>query len=378
MGVSGGQKMKIPYLSLESMHGELKNEITAAFNRVFEANDYILGKEVTDFEKKFADYCETQYAIGCGNGLDAIYLILKAFGIGSGDEVIVPSNTYIATALAVSYVGAKPVFVEPDVRTFNIDTTKIEAAVTDATKAVIAVNLYGRMAELDVIKGICDKYGLKLIEDSAQAHGATYKGKKSGFYSDAAAFSFYPGKNLGALGDAGAIVTNDEELAEKLRCIRNYGSKIKYRHIMKGTNSRLDEMQAAFLSAKLPRLDDWNAERNRIADKIIERVHNPLIALPTGSDEIYGNVWHVFAVLCEKRDELEKYLNEKGIGTNKHYPTPMHRQGAYLDLGIEEGALPVAERISANELSLPVYYGMSEEQVDYLIDALNEFGRDDG
>lgn len=370
--------MKIPYLSLEYMHGELKNEITAAFNRVFEANDYILGKEVIDFEKKFADYCETQYAIGCGNGLDAIYLILKAFGIGSGDEVIVPSNTYIATALAVSYVGAKPVFVEPDVRTFNIDTTKIEAAVTDATKAVIAVNLYGRMAELDVIRGICDKYGLKLIEDSAQAHGATYKGKKSGFYSDAAAFSFYPGKNLGALGDAGAIVTNDEELAEKLRCIRNYGSKIKYRHIMKGTNSRLDEMQAAFLSAKLPRLDDWNAERNRIADKIIERVDNPLITLPEGSDEVYGNVWHVFAVLCEKRDELEKYLNEKGIGTNKHYPTPMHRQGAYLDLGIEEGELPVAERISANELSLPVYYGMSEEQVDYLIDALNAFGRNDG
>lgn len=358
------------------MHGELKNEITAAFNRVFEANDYILGKEVKDFEEKFADYCGTKYAVGCGNGLDAIYLVLKALGIGAGDEVIVPSNTYIATALAVSYVGAKPVFVEPDIDTFNIDADKIEKAITPATKAVIAVNLYGRMAELDKIKEICSRRGLKLIEDSAQAHGATYKGKKSGFYSDAAAFSFYPGKNLGALGDGGAVVTNNEELAEKLRCLRNYGSKIKYRHIMKGTNSRLDEMQAAFLSAKLPRLDDWNAERNRIADKIIEKVNNPLITLPMASDEIYGNVWHIFAVLCEKRDGLEKYLNEKGIGTNKHYPTPMHMQGAYLDLGIKEGELPIAEKISANELSLPVYYGMSEEQTDYLIDALNAFGRE--
>ena len=368
--------IKIPYLSLKAMHNELKEEITDAFMRVFSADDYILGNEVEKFEKDFAAYCGTKYAIGCGNGLDAIYLILKALGIGMGDEVIVPSNTYIATALAVSYVGAKPVFVEPDLETFNINPDRIEEAITESTKAVIAVNLYGRMSELDKIKAICDKKGLKLIEDSAQAHGATYKGHKSGYYSDAAAFSFYPGKNLGALGDAGAVVTNDGELADKIRCIRNYGSKIKYKHIVKGTNSRLDEMQAAFLSAKLPRLDVWNAERNRIADKIIAEVNNPVIKLPKSSNAVYGNVWHIFAVLCDNRDKLERYLNDNGIGTNKHYPTPMHMQGAYADLGIKEGALPIAEQISREELSLPVYYGMSDEQVDYLINKLNSFGRE--
>lgn len=368
--------MKIPYLSLEKMHGELKDSLTGAFERVFGANDYILGKEVDGFEKEFAAYNGAKHAIGCGNGLDAIYLILKALEIGSGDEVIVPSNTYIATALAVSYVGATPVFVEPEDGTFNIDPSRIQSAITEKTKAVIAVNLYGRMAALDEIKDICVRNNLRLVEDSAQAHGAEYKGHKSGYYSDAAAFSFYPGKNLGALGDGGAVVTNDDELADKIRCLRNYGSKIKYRHVVKGTNSRLDEMQAAFLSAKLPYLDKWNARRNEIAEKIIDSVNNPLITLPIKSDETYKNVWHIFAVMCEKRDELEKFLNGKGIGTNKHYPTPMHLQGAYADLGIEKGQLPLAEKISACELSLPVYYGMTEEQVDYLIVALNEFGRE--
>ncbi len=367
--------MKIPYLSLEKMHGELKERLSEAFNRVFDANDYILGNEVNKFEKEFAEYNGAKHAIGCGNGLDAIYLILKAMDIGNGDEVIVPSNTYIATALAVSYVGATPVFVEPKKGTYNIDPNRIESAITKKTKAVVAVNLYGRMATLDEIKEICDRHGLRLVEDSAQAHGAEYKGHKSAYYSDAAAFSFYPGKNLGALGDAGAVVTNDDELADKIRCLRNYGSKIKYRHVVKGTNSRLDEMQAAFLSAKLPNLDKWNEERNRIAEKIINSVNNPYIELPIKSDKTYKNVWHIFAVMCPRRDELESFLNAKGIGTNKHYPTPMHLQGAYADLGIKKGELPLAEEISACELSLPVYYGMTEEQVDYLIAALNEFGK---
>ncbi len=365
--------MKIPYLDLGAMHNELKQDLTSAFERVLNANDFILGNEVKAFEADFADYCGTKYAIGCGNGLDALYLILKAMGIGAGDEVIVPSNTYIATALAVSYVGATPVFVEPTLDTFNINPDRIEEAITANTKAIMAVNLYGRMADLDKIKEIADKHGLKLIEDSAQAHGAKYKGHKSGYYSDAAGFSFYPGKNLGALGDAGAIVTNDDELADKLYCLRNYGSKVKYEHIMQGTNSRLDELQAAFLHAKLKDLDKWNTERNRIAQRLINEIHNPLIVMPQPCDENHYNVWHIFAVLCDKRAELEKYLNDKGIGTNKHYPKPMHMQGAYKNLGFEQGAFPIAEKISACELSIPVYYGMTDEQVDYLIDALNGF-----
>ena len=365
--------MIIPYLDLSVMHNELNDRLTAAFNRVLSANSFILDKEVENFEAHFAQYCGAKYAVGCGNGLDALYLTLKAMGVTYGDEVIVPSNTYIATALAVSYVGATPVFVEPTLDTFNIDPKRIEEAITDKTKAIIAVNLYGRMADLDKIKAIADKYSLKLIEDSAQAHGAEYKGHKSAYYSDAAGFSFYPGKNLGALGDAGIIVTNDAELVEKLRCLRNYGSKIKYEHIEKGTNSRLDEMQAAFLDAKLTDLDKWNARRNEIAKRLINEVHNPLIVMPKPCDEDHFNVWHIFAVLCKERAALEKYLNDNGIGTNKHYPKPMHLQGAYRDLGFKKGDYPIAETISECELSIPVYYGMTDEQVDYLIEKLNCF-----
>lgn len=365
--------MKIPYLDFRVMHSELNEQLTAAFNRVLSANSFILGKEVESFEKHFAEYCGTKFAIGCGNGLDALYLILKAMGVTYGDEVIVPSNTYIATALAVSYAGATPVFVEPTIESFNIDPDRIEAAITSKTKAIIAVNLYGRMADLDKIKKIADKHGLKLIEDSAQAHGAEYKGHKSGYFSDAAGFSCYPGKNLGALGDAGIIVTNDSDLADKLRCLRNYGSKIKYEHIVKGTNSRLDEMQAAFLDAKLPELDKWNARRQEIAQRLINEVHNPLIVMPKPSDADHKNVWHIFAVLCKERHVLEQYLSENGIGTLKHYPKAMHLQGAYQDLGFKQGDFPLAEEICECELSIPVYYGMTDEQVDYLIEKLNAF-----
>ncbi len=365
--------MKIPYLSLEIMHNEIKDSLLNACELVIESNSFILGNELEEFEKAFAEFCGAKHAIGCGNGLDAIYLVLKAFDIGSGDEVIIPSNTYIATALAITYTGATPVFVEPRLDTFNIDAEKIEAAITEKTKAIIAVNLYGRMCEMDAIRAIADKHGLRLMEDSAQAHGAMYKGHSSGYYSDAAAFSFYPGKNLGALGDAGAIITNDDLLADKLRCLRNYGSKIRYEHIMQGTNSRLDELQAALLSAKLKNLNKWNARRIEIANRIISEVKNPLIVMPKANDEVYHNVWHIFPVLCECRDSLEKYLNSEGIGTNKHYPKPMHLQGAYKCLGMQNGALPVAEHISNCELSLPVYYGMTDEQVDFLIEKLNAF-----
>ena len=364
--------MKIPFVSFLPMERELDKELRAAFDRVFASSWYIEGKEDEAFEKAFAEYCGTKYCIGVGNGLDALVMILKAMEIGEGDEVIVPSNTYIATALAVTYAGATPVFVEPDIRTFNIDPAKIEAAITAKTKAIMPVHLYGQPCDMDPVMAIAKKYSLKVIEDCAQAHGAAYKGKKISTFGDAAGFSFYPGKNLGALGDAGAVVTNDEALAQKVRALGNYGSDYKYHHIYKGNNSRLDEMQAAFLSAKLPHLDKVNEDRRRIAGRYLEGIKNPEIILPFVAD--YADpVWHIFAVRSSRRDELEAFLKEAGIGTNKHYPIPMHLQGAYEDLGYKKGDLPLAEEISATELSLPLYYGMTDEEIDYVIDKINEF-----
>ena len=365
--------MKIPYLTFNPMHHELKNEITEKFASVLERDYYIMGCELKEFEQKFAEYLGVKYVIGCGNGLDALHIALKTLGIGPGDEVIVPSNTFIATALAVSYAGATPVFVEPILDTYNIDPARIEEKITAKTKAIMPVHLYGRPADMDPIMKIAKKYGLKVVEDCAQAHGAKYKGKKIGGFGDAAGFSFYPGKNLGALGDGGAIATNDPEIAKKAFMLRNYGSEIKYKNDYPGFNSRLDEMQAAFLNAKLPSLDKWNAERKRIADRYFAEINNPLIKLPCPSDDVFDCVWHVFAVRCAERDRLEQYLNEKGIGTNKHYPIPMHLQGAYAGLGLKKGDLPYAEEISETELSIPLYYGMTEEEIKYVINELNQF-----
>ena len=365
--------MKIPFLDFAPMHNELHEQLVEKFNKVLNSNYFILGKEVEEFERDFADFCGAKHVLGCGNGLDALILSLRALEIGTGDEVIVPSNTYIATALAVSYVGAMPIFVEPSLDTFNINPTLIEEKITPKTKAIIAVHLYGRAADMDEINKVAKKHNLKVIEDCAQAHGAKYKGKNIGTLGDIAGFSFYPGKNLGALGDAGAVVTNDDLLAKKVSMLRNYGSQIKYVHELKGTNSRLDEFQAGFLSVKLHNLEKWNKERNRIASRYINEVKNPLIKMPQASNEDYQNVWHIFAILCKRRDDLEKYLNNNGIGTNKHYPTPMHLQGAYKDLKIRKGELPIAEEISACELSIPIYYGMTEEQVIYVIETLNAF-----
>ena len=306
-------------------------------------------------------------------GLDALYLVLKAYGIGEGDEVIVPSNTFIATALAVSYAGATPVFVEPVLETFNIDASRIEAAITSKTKAIMTVQLQGRCCDMDEINRIAKKHGLKVIEDAAQAHGAKYKGKKAGALGDAAGFSFYPGKNLGAFGDGGCVTTNDDELAAKVRALGNYGSDYKYHHIYKGTNSRLDEMQAAFLRVKLPHLEKWNEARRQVAARYLSEIKNPLIKLPLPTSDEYEHIYHVFVIRCDKRDELEKYLLDNGIHTVKHYPIPMHMQGAYADLHIAEGALPIAEEISRTVLSIPMYYGMRDDQVDYVIDKLNEF-----
>lgn len=364
--------MKIPFVSFLPMEKELNNDLKGAFDRVFTRSWYIEGVEDEAFEKTFAEYCGTKCCVGVGNGLDALMLALKALGIGEGDEVIVPSNTYIATALAVTYVGATPVFVEPDIRTFNINPELIESAITEKTKAIMPVHLYGQACDMDPIMVIAKKYGLRVIEDCAQAHGATYKGQKIGTFGDAAGFSFYPGKNLGALGDAGAVVTNDKELADMIRALGNYGSDYKYHHIYKGNNSRLDELQAAFLSAKLPYLERMNVERRRIATIYTEGIKNPKVITPFVLESCVP-VWHIYGIRCAERDALEKYLNEKGIGTNKHYPIPMHLQECYKDLNIPKGALPIAEEISSTELSIPMYYGMTDEEIQYIIDCINEF-----
>lgn len=365
--------MKVPFVSFEPMHTELRKELDAAYTRVMDSNYFIQGKECKLFEEEFATYCGAKCCIGVANGLDALYLILRAMEIGIGDEVIIPSNTFIATALAVSYAGATPVFVEPEIKYYNIDVQKIEAAVTNKTKAIIAVHLQGRAADMDGINKVAKKHRLRVIEDAAQAHGTTYKGKRVGTLSDAAGFSFYPGKNLGALGDGGCVVTNNEELAEKVRALGNYGSDYKYHHIYRGNNSRLDEMQAAFLRVKLPYLDKWNEDRRRIARRYLSEITNPQIILPPDVSEIYDHIYHVFVVRCKERDKLEAYLNENGIATVKHYPVPIHLQGAYADLGIKEGDLPIAEEISKTVLSLPMYYGMTEPEISSVILAINKF-----
>lgn len=364
--------MKIPFVSFKPLEKELDSGLRAAFERVYSNSWYIEGNEDKNFERKFAEYCGTDYCIGVGNGLDALILILKALGISRGDEVIVPSNTYIATALAVTYVGATPVLVEPDINTFNINPDNIESKITDNTKVIMPVHLYGQACDMDPIMEIADKYNLYVVEDCAQAHGATYKGRKIGTFGIAAGFSFYPGKNLGALGDAGAVITNDKGLADKIRAIGNYGSDYKYHHIYKGNNSRLDELQAAFLSVKLEHLEKMNIDRRRIADRYLKGIDNPNVILPYVMSENVP-VWHIFGIRCNNRNDLEMYLNERGIGTNKHYPIPIHMQECYSDLGIDEGELPIAEEISSTELSLPLYYGMTDEEIDYVITSINSF-----
>lgn len=364
--------MNVPFSSFIPMEKELKKELCDAFERVLKKSWYIDGQEKESFEKSFAKYCGVNDCLGVGNGLDALTLILKALGIGAGDEVIVPANTFIATALAVSNVGAKPVLVDPKISTFNIDVVKIEEVITKNTKAIIPVHLYGQPCDLDAIMDISQKYNLFVIEDCAQAHGAKYKGKKIGTYGVASGFSFYPGKNLGALGDAGAVISNDVKLIEKIRYLSNYGSDYKYHHIYQGSNSRLDELQAAFLSVKLKHLDRMNEDRRRIANLYLHGIKNTGVLLPE-VPAFSEPVWHIFGVRCKERDKLEKYLSDKGIKTNKHYPIPIHLQECYKELGYKKGDFPIAEEISETELSLPMYYGMTDEEINYVIDAINTF-----
>lgn len=365
--------MIIPFVSLEYQHKEIEQEIFDSMKRVYDKNQFIQGEETERFEKEFAAYCGCRFCVGCGNGLDALYLILKAYGIGDGDEVIVPANTFIATALAVSRTGAVPVFVEPYMDTCNINVDCIESCLTSKTKAVIAVHLYGQPASMAEINRIGHQYGLRVIEDAAQAHGAVYQEKKAGSLGDAAGFSFYPGKNLGALGDAGVVVTNDEELAEKIRVLGNYGSRYKYQHITMGCNSRLDEIQAAVLRVKLRYLDKWNKDRIRIAERYLKEIKNSNITLPVvGEDR--ESVWHIFAIQSIFREQLKKTLKDNHIMTAEHYPIPVHMQKAYESFKIPEGAYPVAENLARTELSLPLFYGMKDGEINRVIEVLNEYG----
>jgi dTDP-4-amino-4,6-dideoxygalactose transaminase len=363
-------KQTIPFLDFGAMHAELRPALDAAYRRVIDSNWLILGHELERFEAEFAAYCEAKHCVGVGNGLDALYLILRALEIGPGDEVIVPANTYIATWLAVSYAGGRPVPVEPEPRTYNLDPAAVEAAITARTRAIMPVHLYGQPADMDQINDVARRHGLKVVEDAAQAHGARYKGRRTGSLGHAAGFSFYPGKNLGALGDGGAVVTNDPELADRVRVLRNYGSRTKYRNEVKGVNSRLDELQAAFLRAKLGVLDDWNDRRRTAASHYLQGLADLEITLPFAPDWAEP-VWHVFVVRTPRRDAVQRALADAGVGTVIHYPVPPHLQPAYIELGLGPGTFLIAEAIHREVLSLPIWPQMSTDEIGRVCDALS-------
>ncbi len=362
--------MKVPFLELAPGYAELKSELDEAVGRVMAKGWYILGEEVAAFEREYAAYVGAKHCVGVGNGLEALRLVLMAWGIGSGDEVIVPSNTYIATALAATETGATPVFVEPDPATHNLDPARIEAAITRHTRAVIPVHLYGLPADLDPISAVAARHGIKVLEDAAQAHGAEYKGRKAGALGDAAGWSFYPGKNLGAFGDAGAVTTNDAVLADKLGVLRNYGSRHKYHNEVRGVNSRLDELQAAVLRVKLRKLDEWNARRRVLVDRYMAGLGglNGLV-LPVEPKSV-RSAWHLFVVRSARRDALEASLKEQGIGTLIHYPLPPYRQPAYVSLNLAPGRFPLADQLAAEVLSLPLGPHLREDQAALVVEAL--------
>jgi len=359
--------MNIPFLDLKAPYLELQEELDSAYQRVMSSGWYLLGAELEAFEQEFAQYCGVKHCIGVGNGLDALHLVMRAWGIGSGDEVIVPSNTYIATWLAVTHAGAIPVPVEPDERTYNLDPDKIEAAITSRTKAIIPVHLYGQPADMDTINIIARKHGLKVLEDGAQAHGAEYRGRKIGGLGDAAGISMYPGKNLGAMGDAGVITTNDDVTAKQVRLLRNYGSLVKYQNELIGYNSRLDEMQAAFLRVKLRKLDEWNACRQKLSARYLQLLHGrDEIKLPY-TPEWANPVWHLFVIRIKNREKLQKKLAEAGISTLIHYPVAPHLSEAYSNKAWKAGGFPLAEQIAIEVLSLPIGPHMTEKQIEYVV-----------
>ena len=365
--------MQIPFLSFKKMHDQVKPEMMKAFEKVYDSHWYITGNSLTAFEKNYATYSQTKFCAGVANGLDAIIISLKTLGVGQGDEVIVPSNTYIATWLAVSYVGATPVPVEPNSKTYNINPDLIEAAITKKTKAIIPVHLYGQICEMDKIMSIAKKYNLFVIEDNAQAQGTYYNGKISGSFGDINATSFYPGKNLGAIGDAGAITTDSEELHKKACVIRNYGSQKKYYNEVKGINSRLDELQAALLDVKLKYMDSWNKERNEIAAVFNTELKNTGdLILPFIAANCTSN-YHLYVVRTKRRNELQEHLNKSGIGTLIHYPVPPHLQEAYKEMNGKKGQYPLAEEIAETCLSLPMYPGLNKSEIEQVIKSIKSF-----
>lgn len=360
----------IPFLDLKAINARYKDEIKARIDGVLDSGWYLLGEQNKKFESNFAAYCGARYCIGCANGLDALRLIIKAYGFGKGDEIIAPANTYIASILAITDNGCSPVLVEPDLDTYNINPDLIEAKITDKTKAILVVHLYGQAVKMDKIWALAKKYNLKIIEDSAQAHGAYYNDKRVGSLGDASGFSFYPGKNLGALGDGGAVTTNDEELAQKIRALANYGSHKKYENIYQGLNSRLDEIQAAVLDVKLKYLDSDNAKRKEIAQYYLQNIKNPLISLPQTYSE-NSHVWHLFVVRVKDRARFQNYLNDNGIQTIIHYPIPPHKQECYKELN--HLSFKITEQIHSEIISIPISPVMSDSQIQKVVEVINSY-----
>jgi dTDP-4-amino-4,6-dideoxygalactose transaminase len=364
--------MNIPFVDLRAQYRSIQAEADAAVLGVMSRGDFVLGQAVADFEKAFAAYCEADYCVGVDSGYSALELIVRAFDIGPGDEVITAANTFIATTLAISNTGARVVLVDCDPQTYNIDPTLIEAAITPRTRAIMPVHLYGQPADMDPILEIARKHNLYVFEDAAQAHGARYKGRRIGSMGHAAGFSFYPGKNLGAYGDGGAVVTNDPAIADKIRLLRNIGQKVKYHHDVKGFNMRLDTMQAAVLGVKLPHLDSWNASRRRAAATYGRLLADlPVVTPPVAPD--VEHIYHLYVIRCEGRDELQKALGEVGVASGLHYPLPIHLQPAYAELGYERGDFPVTEAYADTIVSLPMFPELTDEQIAYVVDAMTAF-----
>ena len=372
--INKGPSLTIPFLDLHAAYQELQPELDAAYRRVMTSGWYILGAEVDAFETEFAAYCGTRHCVAMANGLDALHLILRAYDIGPGDEVIVPSNTYIASWLAVSQAGATPVPVEPVLETFNLDPALVEAAITPRTRAIMPVHLYGQTADTAPLMEIATRHGLRVVEDAAQAHGARGRDTRAGALGHAAGWSFYPGKNLGAFGDAGGVTTDDDQLADRLRVLRNYGSRVKYFNEVQGYNSRLDPLQAAFLRVRLRYLDEWNGRRARIADRYLAALSGlPGISLPH-VPEWASPAWHLFVIRCREREQLQAYLHSQGIGTLIHYPVPPHRSGAYAGSPVAAGSYPLADELAGTVLSLPIGPHMTDDQQGAVIDALQAWG----
>ena len=362
------EKMNVPFLDLQASYVELKAGIDEAVSRVLSSGSYILGSEVLSFEEEWADYCQAGYAVGVGNGLDALVLSLRALGIGPGDEVIVPSHTFVATWLAVIAVGAKLVPIEPNALTFNIDASQVASAITPATRVIIPVHLYGQPADLDPLLQLARRHGIYIIEDAAQAHGAFYKGRRIGSHGDLVCWSFYPGKNLGAFGDGGAITTNNSELAERVKILRNYGSREKYLNLLPGVNSRLDPLQAAILRVKLPLLDEWNERRKAIASEYLSALSGCGLILPSVPSWA-DPVWHLFVVRSPLRASIQRHLSSCGVGTLIHYPVPPHRQKAFSGLGLSM-VLPAADQLAAEVFSLPIGPHLARHQVEMVVKCL--------